>query len=136
MDSLLNLLSNNNCDAYVFIDSNINLHKINADLQAQSYMTNTTNNGFLLTNFRTTRIQNETFSLIDHILTNCKNKAITSGSITKDISDHLITFLIPDVKKNKTKQQTIKKRLYTKTNLERFKNDLGLLLLERRYFNK
>ena len=81
MDSLLNLLSNNNCDAYVFIDSNINLHKINADLQAQSYMTNTTNNGFLLTNFRTTRIQNETFSLIDHILTNCKNKAITSGSI-------------------------------------------------------
>ena len=127
MDSLLNLLSNNNCDAYVFIDSNINLHKINADLQAQSYMTNTTNNGFLLTNFRTTRIQNETFSLIDHILTNCKNKAITSGSITEDISDHLITFLIPDVKKNKTKQQTIKKRLYTKTNLERFKNDLGLL---------
>ena len=136
MDSLLNLLSNNNCVAYVFIDSNINLHKINADLQAQSYMTNTTNNGFLLTNFRTTRIQNETFSLIDHILTNCKNKAITSGSITEDISDHLITFLIPDVKKNKTKQQTIKKRLYTKTNLERFKNDLGLLLLERRYFNK
>ena len=93
-------------------------------------MTNMTNNGFLLTNFRTTRIQNETFSQIDHILTNSRNTTITSGSIEEDISDHLVTFLIPSIRKNKTIQKNTKKRLYTKENLDRFRNDLQKRFIE------
>ena len=124
LDNLLSDLSNRNLDSYIFTDSNLNLHNIDSDQHVKNYVGTLTNSGFFITNFKSTRIHNGAFSHIDHIITNTKLETITSGTITEEISDHLITFLQPTLKKTKTKPATLKKRLYTKTNMDRFKTDL------------
>ncbi len=61
------------------------------------------NNGFLQTIFKSTRIQNQSNSLIDHILSNRNPEGFSSGTIISDISDHFFTFLaLQNPKKNKT----------------------------------
>ena len=124
-DNLLSNLSNKNVDAYVFLDANINLFNLDNNIHASSYLTNASNSGFILTNFRATRMQNSKASLIDHIFTNNKDPNIISGSIIDDISDHFMTFLSPNLSRLKTKPKTIKQRLYNKTNLDSFKRDLN-----------
>ena len=127
LDRLMTDLNNTNMDSYLLTDSNLNLHNIHNDQAVSNYMTHLTNNGFLITNLKTTRIQNGSSSLIDHILTNCKSTEITSGTLVEEISDHFVTFLAPNLRKTKTKPPTVKKRLYTKHNLDRFKHDLQQL---------
>ena len=124
LETLLSDLNNCNCDAYIFLDANINLLDIDTNPHANQYFTNLTNSGFLLTNFRASRIQNNCSTLIDHILTNSKTNTLTSGSIIEDISDHFITFLQPNILKCKSKPLKVKHRIYSKTNLENFKRDL------------
>ena len=123
-DDLLSKLSNKKVDVYVFLDSNINLFNLDVNNQATTYMANISNSGFLLTNFRATRIQNDSPSLIDHILTNCKATVMTSGTIVDDLSDHFMTFFQPNLSRLKTKPKCMKKRLYTTAKLDDFKRDL------------
>ena len=111
-DTLLTDLNNCNKDAYIFLDSNINLLNSDNNQHATNYMTTITNSGFILTNYRASRMQNGSSSLIDHILSNNKATSITSGTIICDISDHFITFLQPNIQKNKSKPSIIKKRNY------------------------
>ena len=127
LDNLLNELTTMNADSYIFLDANINLHNMDSDIQPRTYLANMTNNGFLLTNTRTTRIQSGNFSLIDHIFTNTKTNSFTSGSITEDISDHFITFIQPNISRTKTKPTNIKKRQYNGDNMDNFKRDLQQL---------
>ena len=87
-------------------------------------VSNITNSGFILTNFRATRIHNATHSLIDHILTNSKDTNIVSGTIVDDLSDHFMTFIVPNLSKKKSKPKVIKRRHYTKANMDSFKRDL------------
>ena len=68
-DALLTNLSNRSVDTYVFLDSNINLLNLDTNNHAATYLSNITNSGFILTNFRATRIHNATHLLIDHIPT-------------------------------------------------------------------
>ena len=124
LDNLMIGMTNLNLDSYIFLDANINLHDIDTDEHAMTYMTNITNNGFILTNHRTTRIQNDSATLIDHILTNSKNMTINSGTLINDISDHFITYIQPNLSRTKTKPDIIKKRQYNKTNLDNFKTNL------------
>ena len=123
-DDLLSKLNNLKVDAYVFLDSNINLFNIETNNHASTYLSNVSNSGFILTNFRSTRIQKSKSSLIDHILTNCKDLNFSSGSIIDDISDHFMTFISPNLTKQKSKPKAIKRRLYTKANFDSFKRDL------------
>ena len=125
-DELLSKLSNRKLDAYVFLDSNINLFKLDSNIHASTYFTNITNSGFILTNFCASRIQNSSPSMIDHILMNCKDTNIISGSIIDDISDHFMTFISPNLSRQKSKPRFIKRRLYSKNNLNSFKRDLQL----------
>ena len=121
---ILNKLSNHKSDAYVFLDSNINLFNVESNIHANSYLSNITTSGFILTNFRATRIQSDTASLIDHILTNSKDTNIVSGTIVDDLSDHFMTFILPNLSRHKSKPRIIKRRHYTKTNIDSFKQDL------------
>ena len=125
-DNLLSNLSNKNVDAYVFLDANINLFNLDNNIHAASYLTNASNSGFILTNFLATRIQNSKASLIDHIFTNSKDSNIISGSIIDDLSDHFMTFLSPNLSRQKTKPKTIKCRHYSKANVDLFKRDLNM----------
>ena len=76
LDTLLNDLNNCNSDAFIFLDSNLNLLDLDTNQHANNYFTNMTNSGFLLTNFKASRIQNNSSSLIDHILTNSKSNIL------------------------------------------------------------
>ena len=126
-DNLLNDLNSRNLDSYIFLDSNINLLNLMTNENATNYLNNVTNAGFLLTNFKATRMQKGSNSLIDHILTNSETNQITSGTIIDDLSDHFLTFLKPNLQKLRSKPKTIKCRQYTKTNLDKFKYDLQQL---------
>ena len=123
-DGLLTNLNNLNVDAYVFLDSNINLFNLETNNHAVTYLSNATNSGFILTNFCATRCQKSKSSLIDHIFTNCKDLNFISGSIIDDISDHFMTFISPNLTKLKSKPKAIKRRLYSKANFDSFKRDL------------
>ena len=123
-DDLLTNLNNLNIDAYVFLDSNINLFNLETNNHAVTYLSNATNSGFILTNFCATRCQKSKSSLIDHIFTNCKDLNFISGSIIDDISDHFMTFISPNLTKLKSKPKAIKRRLYSKANFDSFKRDL------------
>ena len=108
----------------MFLDSNINLFNVESNIHANSYLSNINTSGFILTNFRATRIQSDTASLIDHILTNSKDTNIVSGTIVDDLSDHFMTFILPNLSRHKSKPRIIKRRHYTKTNIDSFKQDL------------
>jgi len=96
-DRLLALLSfcndQNNCSSYVFTDSNINLHKLNSDQKCIDYISNIIGAGFVQVITKSTRINERSFSLIDHILTNKPSTAYRAGTIVSDVSDHFFTFI-------------------------------------------
>jgi hypothetical protein len=50
--------------------------------------------GFIQTIVKATRIQGESASLIDHIVTNCTSVNFTTGSILADVSDHFPIFIL------------------------------------------
>ena len=84
-------------------------------------------NGFLQLVCRATRIQNDHFSLIDHILTNTHERALVTGTIVSDISDHFINFVQLDHCKTRTKPKVVSKRSFTNENVTNFKNALSNL---------
>ena len=78
---------------FILTDSNFNLLKIHLCSNTQKYLNLLHNNGYLQLIFKATRIQNNNFSLIDHIC--CKNETydITTGVVIADISDHFPSFI-------------------------------------------
>ena len=93
LDVHLSNLAILNTDSYVFLDSNINLLKINHSQSAALYLETIFTNGFLQKIGKATRVQGNTFSLIDHILTKTEANVELSGTIISDISDHFINFI-------------------------------------------
>jgi hypothetical protein len=92
IEELLSILGNLNVNSLIFSDCNINLLKINVSSLTSEYLDTCHTNGFIVTNLKATRIQNDSYSLIDHILTNNINADIKTGSIVCDISDHFLVF--------------------------------------------
>jgi Reverse transcriptase (RNA-dependent DNA polymerase) len=127
-DHLLAFLNTYSKKSYVFLDSNINMLDIVNNQFAVTYLNAISNNGFLLTNLKASRMRSNCNSLIDHILTNDKSLKLCSGSVIDDISDHWITFLQPHVSKSaKQKSKNVKKRLVTTENLTNLRNTLSNL---------
>ena len=114
-----------NHDSYVFLDSNINLLKLNHNQTAALYLETIFSNGFLQKIGKATRISGNSFSLIDHVLTKTNENVESSGVILTDISDHFMTFVAVPSAKSKMLNETKPKRNFSKTNLRRFKDDLG-----------
>jgi hypothetical protein len=86
-----------------------------------------TNNGFLQLILKATRIQNNSFSLIDHIFVNNISGTIKSGVIISDISDHFITFLQSPIFSKPKIHKTVESRSFNTNALNNFKNALGSL---------
>jgi hypothetical protein len=78
--------------AIIFSDCNINVLKINNSPLAAEYLDTCHTNGFMLTSMKASRINPNSYSLIDHILINNVTNDIVSGSIVCDISDHFPIF--------------------------------------------
>ena len=92
-DSHLNKLNKTDSPYLIFLDSNINLLKLANSNLAQSYLNIIHLNGFLQLTRKATRIQNNSYSLIDHILVKNEPENLLSGTIVSDLSDHFINFI-------------------------------------------
>jgi hypothetical protein len=74
---------------------------------------------------KATRIQNESKTLIDQILSSCKSSSIFSETLISDISDHFFTFLCPNVASGKRKEKSASVRSFTPENQNMFKTALS-----------
>ena len=89
------------------------------------YFTNIYAHGFTQLISTTTRIQGNTVSLIDHILTNSNQNLYESGVIISDISDHFPVFtIIPSNTKNKQAKHAFS-RSFSHANVEKFREKLA-----------
>jgi exonuclease III len=85
-ENMLSNLSDNNVISYVFLDANLNLLNYNTDVNCRQYINAALSNGFYQMITRATRIQGDSYSLIDHIFTNTKNIVPECGVLVSDIS--------------------------------------------------
>ena len=121
-EHLLSENANSNQDSYLFMDSNINLMKLNESKMAADFLESAMQNGFIQTVKKVTRICNEKTSLIDEIFTNAKNPQILSGVIISDNSDHFITFIKPAINLKSNLTATISKRNMSGQQVLNFKD--------------
>ena len=82
-------------------------------------------NGYVQCIQKATRIQNQSRSLIDHILTNTQSTAITSGTFITDVSDHFLTFVHLPIKAKPCKPKIVESRNFSNANVKRFKDCLA-----------
>lgn len=123
-DILLDTLGQKNCESYVFTDSNIDLLNLQNHV-VNSYLNTILSRGYFQTICKATRAQGNAFTLIDHILTNTKCSAITTGTVLSDISDHFYTIYCPEKNSHQYMQKTTSIRIFSDANLELFTNKLG-----------
>ncbi len=93
LDEHLSFLNSQNTISYVFLDSNIDVSKINVHQTANEYSDIILSNGFIQTITKATRVQGPSHSIIDHILTNDISTHPYTGIIISDVSDHFFTFI-------------------------------------------
>jgi hypothetical protein len=126
LESHLHSLSQLNPDSFVFLDSNINLLKLPNNQSAFDYLETVHNNGFLQLVSKASRIVNDSFSLIDHVLCKNFNPLFKTGTMISDISDHFINFIcVPSPGRTKQTANNFKySHPFTLTNMTNFRNDL------------
>ena len=106
---------------FLLSDSNFNLLKIQSCKNSQTYLNLIHNYGYLQHISKATRIQGNTFSLIDHICSKNEPTNLTSGVISTDISDHFTTFISFNNPTPSTAPRTIQSRDFSPTNILNFK---------------
>jgi hypothetical protein len=111
--------------AFVFLDSNINLHLIQTDPTALDYLNSIISNGFIQVVTRSTRVQGQSHSLIDHILINKNFNENCSGTLVSDLSDHFINFQQLDSTSRTNDHKTLSSRKFSPENMDRFKTLLS-----------
>ena len=121
LDALLSMLNTKKLNSYLFLDSNLNLLLSNTDSTISNYHDTILNNGYLQTITKATRIQDEHFSLIDHILSNTPSTNTQSGILVSDISDHFFTFTLPEYQKKREAPTSYTTRNFSDTNIENFR---------------
>lgn len=124
LDNLEGLLENLNqmkIKCCVFMDSNINILKLNNCDLAKNFLDCCLTNGFLQTIFKATRIQNKSFSLIDQIFVNFPDEKIKTGVIVNDISDHFLNFLTLPIASKSKKDEFFTRRVISSVNMEGFR---------------
>jgi hypothetical protein len=124
LDTLLSNLNTKKLNMYVFLDSNLNLLHTNTEQSTAIYHDTILSNRYLQTITKATRIQNNHFSLIDHILTNSPSTESQAGILISDISDHFFTFILPEYKKQHQPPATYTTRDFSTANIENFKQTL------------
>ena len=122
LDNLLESISVTGLTSFVTLDDNINL--LNDSSISIELMDTLMSNGFLQLITKATRIQGNSISLIDHILTNSLGSANDAGTIINDISDHFINFFFIPTTSVQEKPSFTNKRVMSRANKERFKECL------------
>jgi hypothetical protein len=123
LDSHLSSLANLNKPSFILTDSNINLASLNHIQNSNDYLNNIISNGFIPINSKSSRVQGNTHSFIDHILTNITNSSnLTVGTIISDISDHFFNFVAYKTPSTSRSHNSKTLRDINITNTENFRN--------------
>jgi hypothetical protein len=109
------------------LHANINLLKVNNNVNSQLYLETVYSNGFSQQIGKATRINGDSFSLIDHILTKSNDNISRSGVILSDISDHFITFISVKKHVKENVPQFVYRRDMSQMNINNFKESLRML---------
>lgn len=108
--------------SYICMDSNIDLIRTPSEISNKfTEVIHTT--GFVQHIEKATRIQGESFTLIDQIISN-GDQRIKSGVLVEDISDHFLTFIQTNSKMPKKVRKPVETRQINTASLNRFKNYL------------
>ncbi len=103
-------------------DFNIDILKYNTNVRVTDYVDLLFGCGLLQVITKPTRCTDNSATLIDHIITNCKSNLYRSVILTSRISDHFpVVHFLPE-KNQKTKPKTINVRDFSKQRIDQFKN--------------
>jgi hypothetical protein len=128
LDSLLSNLSSHKLPAFICLDSNINL--LSHTNLSHDYTNTYTAHGFTQLILKASRIQGNSSSLIDHILTNASSPSINTGVIINDISDHFPVYTVIPVKNIRAGKSQVLTRKFNTESLRNFKMQLAALSWE------
>ena len=112
---------------YVMTDANINLLHFNSCNYAQDFLLTLQSLNLAPCIDKPTRVQRNSFSLIDNIFTNKVNENIISGNIISDISDHFSQFCLTSSLVVKGTPDRPLARDFSKFSEENFIHDLLFL---------
>jgi len=125
MQELQQHLNDQHLDTFILGDINIDLLSYNKHNRTNEYLDGIFSAGFIPLITKPTRITPHSATLIDHIYTNRKPLATTSGILITDISDHLGIFTILNKYNLKYKQinkSTCFRRSFSANNIQYFNN--------------
>jgi hypothetical protein len=122
-NSLLESLSQKQHKSIIFTDSNIDLLHLNEN--ATNYLNTILTNGFLQIQSKASRIDGNSSTLLDHIITNLSNRTFQTGILISDISDHFITFMFNGKNLKPPEQTHCLSRNFSLPNLNNFKTLLS-----------
>jgi exonuclease III len=122
-NSLLESLSQKQHKSIIFTDSNIDLLHLNEN--ATTYLNTILTNGFLQIQSKASRIDGNSSTLLDHIITNLSNRTFQTGILISDISDHFITFMFNGKNLKPPEQTHCLSRNFSLPNLNNFKTLLS-----------
>jgi hypothetical protein len=123
-DELLHKISQKNLNSYIFLDSNFDLLSLH-DAGPANYLNSVLSAGFLQCINKATRMQNGAHTLLDQILTSCRQSHFKTGTIIHDLSDHFPTFILTPHKDAKNGEKTKTYRSFSDENLNNFKRMLS-----------
>ena len=92
-EGLLSKLSQKSQKCFIFTDTNIDLLNAKQNSTAHEYLNTIMSYGFIQTVIKATRMQGESYLLIDHIITNCTSPLFTTGTIISDVIDLFPIFI-------------------------------------------
>jgi len=125
LDTHLHNLAVISDNVITFLDANINLLNFCNDQSVALYLVTIFSNGFNQHVGKATRIVNDSYSLIDHILSKSSLKSLVSGTIISDISDHLPNFInVPNYKRKACKNEYTNMRNFSYVNMNGFRENL------------
>jgi exonuclease III len=92
-DNHLRNINDLTMDSYIFLDASINLNHLNTSSNSREYLNTIISNGFLPTITKAIRINNDSATFINQILSIVTSNVINAGTLVMDTSDHFCNFI-------------------------------------------
>lgn len=127
LSNSLDLINNEDKLCYIVGDFNINLFNYKSDTLTGDFLNILYSSYLFPLIHKSTRVKENSATLIDNILTNSLSEGIKSGLLYLDLSDHFPIFQYSLIKVNRAKhtKKTMHKRIMSKSNITKFKDKLA-----------
>ena len=125
LTNLLAELSNSSEQVFIYGDFNLNVLELTNNKFISEYVETVFSFGFLQLVTKPTRINENSATLIDHILTNSNVQEHDTFILCSELSDHFPIAHQLNFTKNKQKKSTFETRSLSEQNIERFKTAIN-----------